>query len=71
MEKSDLVVANVTIGVHREISTTYAAADRIVVAGLLNSQVEEIQQLLPLHTAKTVRTVGEWAGVNFLRTAAI
>ncbi len=71
VEKSDLVVANVTIGVHREISTTYAAADRIVVAGLLNSQVEEIQQLLPLHTAKTVRTVGEWAGVNFLRTAAI
>ena len=69
VEPDDLVVANVTIDVHRHISPTYSAADRIVVAGLLCSQVAKMRQMLPTHTAKTVQTMDEWAAVSFLRTA--
>ena len=68
VEQRDLVVANVTLDVHRMIAANYATADRIIVAGLLCSQVSTMTTLLPNHRAHTIRTTGEWAAVSFLRT---
>lgn len=65
---SDLVVANVTIDVHRHLAPTYAAADHLIVAGVLCRQVAAMRELLPNHRATTIRTTGEWAAIAFLRT---
>lgn len=61
----DLVVANVTLDVQRLLAKTCAAADQIVIAGILCSQVRAMQDLYPTHVASTIRTRGEWAGIEF------
>ena len=67
VDSTDLVVANVTLGVHRQISANYANADRIIVAGILCNQVGKMGELLPEHTSTTISTRGEWAAIDFSR----
>ena len=69
VDVSDLVVANVTLDVHRRISSRYAKATRIIAAGLLCGQVAEMAELLPEHSAITISTHREWAAVDFSRPA--
>ena len=61
----DLVVANVTLDVQRRIAPSCASADRIVVSGVLCNQVRAVQDLYPGHRASTIRTSGDWAGIEF------
>jgi|GEM_PF-1249475 len=61
----DLVVANVTLDVQRKIASTCTSAARIIVSGILCSQVRAMQDLYPTHLASTIRTAGEWAGIEF------
>ena len=68
VKHNDLVVANVTIDIHRLIAGNYRRADRIIVAGLLCNQVSMMRELLPDHRAHTIRTEGDWAAASFLRT---
>ncbi len=69
--RDDLVVANVTIDVHRLIAPTYRVADRIIVAGLLCGQVGEMRSLLPDHHAHTVKVLNEWAALSFCRSERV
>lgn len=75
---TDLVIANVTLDVHRLLAPTYEPSERIIVAGILCNQVAPLCDLLEHHQAKTISTAGDWAGVklvspqisqNTLRTA--
>ncbi len=66
--RADLVVANVTIDVHRAMANAYKFADRIIVSGLLCSQVAESIELLANHRAATVKTFGQWAAIDFTST---
>lgn len=68
IDTTDLVVANMTLDVHREVAENYAAARQIIVAGLLCSQVGAMRELLPNHCARTIRTRGEWAAIGFAQT---
>lgn len=61
----DLVVANVTLDVQRLIAPTCTPADRVIVSGILCSQVRAMQDLYPTHVASTIRTAGQWAGIEF------
>lgn len=64
VESTDLVVANVTLDVHRLISPTYQAAGHVIVAGILCGQVSSLSSLLDSHRAKTISTAGEWAAID-------
>jgi len=61
-----LVVANVTIDVHRTISPQFAYVHRLIASGLLCRHVRELQALYPQHRAKVITCVGEWASVELL-----
>lgn len=65
--EDDLVVANVTMDVHRLIAPVCRAADRLVVSGILCRQVAELRDLYPNHDSITVRTTGEWASAALVR----
>ena len=68
VQPSNLVVANVTIGVHRRICANYSRAERVLVAGVLCNQVAEMIRLMPQHHPKIIKTSGDWAAVDFRRT---
>ena len=59
-----LVVANVTIDVQREIAPPFRDVRHIICSGLLCRHVREIQNLYPLHSAKRIGCIGEWAAVE-------
>lgn len=63
VEPGDIVVANVTLDVHRLIAPRLAAASTVIVSGILSRQVAEVRATYPDHDAKTVRNHGEWASV--------
>ena len=65
-----LVVANVTLDIHRLVSSALLDADHFITAGILCSQVRELQNLHPNHLAKTISSIGEWAAVEFQRADA-
>lgn len=68
IDPPNLVVANVTIDVHREICGNYSTAERIIISGVLCNQVAEMTRLLPQHYAKITKTSGDWAAVDFQRS---
>ena len=65
----DLVVANVTMDVQRLIAPALTAAPRVIISGILCRQVCDIFVAYPNHRAKIVKTVGEWAAVEFVGPA--
>lgn len=71
VRRSSLVVANVTLDVHREIASACAPAERVIVSGLLCRQVAEICSLYPDHEAATISSHGEWASVKLVALPAI
>lgn len=68
VDAGDLVIANVTMDVHRTIAPSYATADHIVVSGVLCRQVAEMRDLLPGHHAAIIGTSGDWAAISFRRS---
>jgi ribosomal protein L11 methylase PrmA len=68
--RDDLVVANVTLDVQRLIAGRCQRAERVLVSGVLCHQVRGMQDLYPGHRASTIRTSGDWAGIEFLSNAA-
>lgn len=60
-----LVVANVTLDVHRVLAGRLHDVRHLVTAGILCAQVHELRNLYPNHVAKTIGCVGEWAAVEF------
>jgi len=66
VEGDDVVVANLTLDVHRVIAHVCSSADRIIVSGILCRQVAQLCELYPDHDAVTVRTHGEWASVDLI-----
>ena len=61
---TDVVIANVTLDIHRLIASNYQAAERILVAGILCKQVAPLCDLLDGHQAKTIRTNQDWAAID-------
>lgn len=66
-DSDSLVLANVTIDVHRMIAPVYRSASTLILSGLLCRQVTEAAALYPQHEARTIRTHGEWAGIELVR----
>lgn len=67
MARGALVVANVTIDVHRHLAPALASAAVVIASGVLCRQVTELVSLYPNHEAKTIRTHGEWASLELRR----
>ncbi len=67
----DVVVANVTIDVHRELAPRFQHVERVICSGLLCRQFRAVDDLYPGHRASTVLVSGEWAAVDFSSFAAI
>ncbi len=61
-----LVLANVTLDVHRTIAPVYRSASTQILSGLLCRQVAEAAALYPQHEARTIRTHGEWAAIELV-----
>lgn len=59
-----LVVANVTMDVHRTLTHALGSVRRLIVSGILCRQVYDISVAYPSHVAKVVKTEGEWAAVE-------
>lgn len=62
-----LVVANVTLDVHRAIAPMVSSAETIVASGLLCRQVQGFCSLYDSFDAVTCKTHGEWAAVTLRR----
>lgn len=65
-EIGQLVVANVTLDVHRAIAASLQAVNHVIISGILERQVRDIRQLYPSHCAKTISCVEEWAAVDLI-----
>ncbi len=65
-DSDSLVLANVTLDVHRMIAPVYRSASTLILSGLLCRQVTEAAALYPQHEARTIRTHGEWAGIELV-----
>ena len=59
-----IVVANVTVDVQRQIAPRFRDVRHLIASGLLCRHVREVQNLYPLHSAKRIGCVGEWAAVE-------
>ncbi len=62
-----LVVANVTLDVHRHIAPIFRSSTTLILSGLLCRQVAEAARLYPDHECRTIRTHGEWASLELVR----
>lgn len=71
IEPTDLVLANVTLDVHRMIAKPVSRAQRIVTSGILCRQVRSMQDIYEGHWPSTIRTNGRWAAVDFSMIAAL
>ena len=63
---TDIVVANVTLDVHRLIASNYERAHRVIVAGILCSQVSALSTLFETHIPTIISTSGEWAAIDLV-----
>lgn len=61
----ELVVANVTLDVHRHLVDAYRSAERIIIAGILRDQTSALEAMLGTHEAGKIRTRGPWAAIEF------
>ena len=68
VELDDIVVANVTIDIHREIADTLRTSNKIIVSGLLGRQFRQLRSLYHSHRAATIRSIGAWVGVELTRS---
>jgi len=66
VDADELVVANVTLDIHRKIARIASTARRLIVSGILCNQVREAQHLYAGHLASSIRTSGEWAAIELV-----
>ncbi len=64
VDPADIIVANLTVGAQRVLASDAAIAHRVVLGGLLTSQIREVRDIYSKHAAVTIRCSGGWAAVD-------
>lgn len=63
----DIVIANLTIGVQRQLTNHLQGVETILLSGLLSHQIDQVTALYPDHTATQMSSIGEWGAVELTK----
>ena len=67
----DIVVANVTLDVHRAIVDDLRDAGTVICSGVLDHQVRALEDLYLHSSASTILVSGEWVAIEFSSSTSL